>query len=170
LITFPIALLNLIFAPMIARLHVQKDHQRQQRLLTSIAVSMTFGVFLLSAPFYFAGESMIAFVFGDEYAAANSILLVLCVSALVNGMFGASAALLNMTGRHKRVTRASAIALASLMLSLPLLVWTFGTIGAAIASVFGMIVWNVVTWFDAKRLLDLDTSVIPILRIFPENA
>jgi O-antigen/teichoic acid export membrane protein len=164
LVALPVTLFNVVIAPIIARLHAQGDHARLQRILTWTALAMTSSTFALTLPFMLAGDSLLSIFFGEEFRAANVPLLVLCVSAVINGLFGTNAALLNMTGHQARVTRASGISLALLACVSAPLIALQGALGAAIGIAFSMLAWNLLMWHDAERLLLLDTSLVSFLR------
>lgn len=164
LVTVPVTLLNVVTAPIIARLHAQGDHAKSQRLLSWIALAMVSGTLALTLPFIVAGGPLLSFVFGEEFVNANVVLLVLCGSAVINGFFGANAALLNMSGHQSRVTRASMVSLAIIALTEPPMISIQGAIGAAVATGFSMLTWNILMWRDAKRLLSLDTSLLPLFK------
>lgn len=157
---FSISLLNIVGMPIIARLYAQGDFPKLQRLLGWIALGMVSSTLLLTLPFLFAGVPLLSIFFGEEFGAANSPLLVLCGSVLINSFFGANAALLNMTGHQVCVTRASFISMILLVLASPVLIIYFDVIGAAIATVLAMLVWDILMWLDARRLLALDTSLL----------
>lgn len=163
LIAFPLSLFTVVSASVIARLHAQKDHERLQRLLSWLSLGMTAATFALSLPFFIAGRPLLGLTFGHEFEGSNPVLLVLCLSNILSGFFGTNAVLLNMTGHHVRVMRASWISLGVICVACPLLVLTLGAIGAALASSLATLVWNVVMWRDALRLLNLDASFIPLL-------
>ena len=164
LVAVPVTLLNIVGAPVIARLHAQGDKCRLQRLLGWFALGMTCCTLLLTSPFIVAGAPLLSFVFGEEFGQANVALLVLCGSALISGLYGANAVLLNMTGHQSCVTRASAVSLALLVLTAPLLILVNGEVGAAIASTISMTIWNVLMWRESQRLLALDTSILSFFK------
>jgi O-antigen/teichoic acid export membrane protein len=170
LIAVPFTLLNIVGAPIIARLHAQGDRARSQRLMSWIALGIVGTTILLTLPFVVAGEMLLSMVFGVGFGDANAPLLVLCASAIINGFFGASTTLLNMTGHHARVTRASGISLATLAVTSPPLINYFGVMGAASAAALSLILVNALAWRDALNLLGLDTSVIKLLRPTQERA
>ncbi len=161
-IAVPTTLLNVVGAPIIARLHAQGDNARSQHLLSWIALGMTSCTLILTIPFIVAGAPLLSFVFGEEFGDANTPLLVLCGGAVLSGFYGANAALLNMTRHQSRVTRASAVSLVLLALIAPPLILMQGAVGAAIATAFSMLIWNFLMWRDAHRLLALDTSLLPL--------
>lgn len=159
LVAAPIALLNVVSAPIVSRLYAQGKKEQLQKLLAWTALGMFSSTLILTAPFLFAGEHILAILFGAEFAASSGMLLALCAGININGFFGANATLLNMTGHHGRVTRASAISLAMLAILLPASIRYMDGIGAAWAVSAAMTVWNIVMWRDAARLTGLDTSV-----------
>jgi O-antigen/teichoic acid export membrane protein len=160
LIAVPVTLLNIVGSPILARLHAEGDRAKSQHLLNWLALGMTSGSLVLSIPFLLAGQPLLSAVFGQSFGAANAPLLILCASAVANGFFGANAVLLNMTGHHKRVTRASLVSLLLLAIISPPLIMIHGVIGAATANALSMLVWNFLMWRDARHLLSLDTSVL----------
>ena len=164
LIAAPITLLNVVGAPIIARLHAQGEPARSQRLLGWIALGMASSSLAFTLPFVVAGEPLLSVVFGEEFGAANGTLLVLCGSAVINSFFGANAALLNMTGHHTRVTRASGFSLVLLVFASPPLITAQGAVGAALATALSMLAWNILMWRDAQQLLSLDTSLLHFLK------
>lgn len=158
LVAMPLSLFNIVSMPVIARLHAAHDHVRLQRMAVFTALGMTMGVGLMSLPFLFSGKWLLGNVFGEEFVAGNEALSILCLSAVVNALFGANAALLNMTGHQNRVTWASLAALVTLaLLALPL-IWRYGINGAAVANLVSIIVWNLLMWRDCRRLLNVETA------------
>lgn len=125
---------------------------------------MTSCTLALTLPFLVAGAPLLSIIFGEEFGDASSSLLVLCSSVVINGFFGANAALLNMTGHHARVTRASGVSLVLFALAAPILIGVQGTIGAAIATALSMLTWSFLMWRDAQRLLALDTSFMSFFK------
>ena len=164
LIAFPLTLTALVGSPIIARLHAQKDYVRLQRLLSWFSLGMTVSTVMVALPFLVGGDKLLGWVFGNEFAASNSILLLLCLSTALTAFFGVNAVLLNMTGHQRRVTRASWISLALMGVLGPVLIHAFGALGAALASTISMLVWNTQMWRDGVRLLALDTSFLPLLK------
>jgi hypothetical protein len=48
------------------------------------------------------------------------------------------------------------------LVALPIMAYFWGRIGAALAVAAALILWNVLTWADGRRLLGLETSVLPL--------
>jgi O-antigen/teichoic acid export membrane protein len=164
LMAFPLTLFALVGSPIIARLHAQKDYARLQRLLSWLSLGMTGSTVMMALPFVIGGDKLLGWIFGNEFAASNPILLILCLSTALTAFFGVNAVLLNMTGHQKRVTRASWISLTVMGILGPLMINAFGALGAAVASTISMLVWNTQMWRDGIRLLSLDASFLPLLK------
>jgi O-antigen/teichoic acid export membrane protein len=157
-IGLPIAIMNSIVAPVMARLFAEGDHRRLQQMCTHSARWMTAGVVALALPFVFWGGPLIGFVFGAEYAPAATPLLILAGGQIVTACFGANIGLLMMTGHEHRVSRAMFWGLLASFVSTLALVPAWSEIGAAVATVGSLLVWNLLTWIDARRFLGIETS------------
>lgn len=165
LLTFPVSLLHIVSAPIFARLHAARDYKRLQRMLGLVAISMVVSVAILTLPFVLAGPQLLTQVFGAEFGASNTPLLILSAGTLVGSAFGAGATLLNMTGHEKRVTRASLLSFVALgLLAVPCIRY-WGSTGAASANSIAFVLWSMLLWLDSRRLLGLDTSLAQLVRI-----
>jgi O-antigen/teichoic acid export membrane protein len=131
-------------------------------MLTHVALGMTAATTFLALPFLIDPAPLLGFVFGRDFTASAPIMRILCIGVIINGFFGANATLLNMSGAERRVTRASFISMIVLCTLLPILIRISDGIGAALSVMTAMTVWNVLLWWDARRLLLLNTCVIEI--------
>jgi O-antigen/teichoic acid export membrane protein len=164
LVAMPVSLLNIVSMPIVARLYASGDLSRLQRMLPLVALGMTMGMLVLTLPFIVGGETLLAAVFGKQFAAGNLVLLVLCLAMLPNALFGAVAILLTMAGHQAQVTKASLLSVVILFVVAWPLIAFYGAIGAAIANLIAFIPWNIVMWRYAKDQLQLDASVWPLLK------
>jgi O-antigen/teichoic acid export membrane protein len=135
--------------------------ERLQQALTKLAQVQFAGVTILCLPLLIVPELLLTLVFGAEYAGAANTLRILAVAQMISSAFGANLVLLTMTHHEKRVTRAMAMALVLNLIALPVLALLSGKIGAAIAVTGALIMWNVVAWRDGRRLLGLESSILP---------
>lgn len=165
LVGTPLTLFTITCAPIIAQLHTQGDVERLQRLLSWASLGMTTCTLLLTAPFLFVGDEMLAWSFGEDYRAANTTIVILSAGLILNGVFGMSAILLNMTGLQNRVTYASAVSLVVLVLLTIPLTKVAGQDGAAWATTVSLLVWCLAMWRDGRRLLSLDSSWVSSIRL-----
>ena len=159
LVAMPLSLFNIVSMPVVAKLHATGQQAQLSRMLSLVSAGMLAGVLALSLPFFVAGEWLLGRVFGQEFSEGSSPLMVLCLAALVNALFGINAAVLNMTGNPRRVTRASALALCTLAATSPVMISNYGVMGAAYSNLMSVTVWNALMWRDCKRILALDTGV-----------
>lgn len=164
LIGTPLTLFAIVCAPIIAQLHAQGHRARLQRLLWWTSLAMAVSTLLLTVPFMVAGEHLLALAFGEEYRQANTALLILSAGLVVNGWFGVSATLLNMTGLQNRVTYASLLSLAVLVVLMFPLTTFAGVDGAAWATTLSLLAWCLVMWHDGRKLLSLDSSCTFFMR------
>ena len=164
LIAMPITLLNVVGAPIIAKLNAEQDRRSLQKLLPLFALGGVAGALLLTLPFMIWGELLLGTLFGSEFSEANRTLLVLCLGTIFSAALGPNIVLLNMTGHQGAVTRASAISLLLLVLTSPVLILRFGNFGAAAASAISLCVWNLMLRRSSMRLIGLDGSIFAICR------
>ena len=169
-IALPITLVSVVVAPVVARLNAQGDSRRLQQLSTRSAQLMTIAVTGLTLPFLFWGKPLIAFVFGAAYAPATSALLILAAGQIVTAAFGLNAGLLTMTGHEQRVTRAMFWGLLVGIALTVALVPAWAEVGAAVATIGSLLVWNVLTWRDARRLLGIQTSIFAFRAVGRDGA
>ena len=157
----PLLLVNAVVSPVMARLFAEDDRRRLQHLCSSSAQTMAAAVLGMSLLLALWGDDLLSWLFGEEFAPALPALLLLCGGVFVSAAFGPNATLLNMTGHERRVTRAMAIGLVVNLALVLALVPLWGTLGAAMGMVGSLFVWNLLTWNDARRLLGIDTSLLP---------
>jgi O-antigen/teichoic acid export membrane protein len=112
---------------------------------------------MLALPFLLYGAPLLSLVFGEDFAPANIALMILCLAQLASAMFGPNALLLVMAGSERRVTRAIAAALIINAAVLLLLVPSLGQVGAAWAAGVGLLTWNSIAWWDAYRIVGVNT-------------
>lgn len=157
----PILLVNAVVSPVMARLFAEEDRRRLQQLCSSSAQAMAAAILGMTVLLAVWGADLLALLFGEEFVPALPALLLMCGGVIFSAAFGPNATLLNMTGHERRVTRAMSIGLAVNLALVLALVPEWGTLGAAIGMVGSLLVWNLLAWNDARRLLGINTSLIP---------
>lgn len=160
MISVPITLAIIVGSPVIARLHAEGDRRRMKRLLPWLAASMTAGSILLSLPIFFAGDWLIAVIFGHEFTPSVGPLMVLCLGGIIYSAIGPSFILLNMTGHEARVASAFISSVLLLIALAGPLISFHGANGAAIANVCALLCSNVLMRRDALQLTGIDPSII----------
>jgi len=116
----------------------------------SIAFSVSFGLLLIIAVFFF-GEFLIVSTVGEEYSIAIDIVLILGLGRLVHLMAGPVMQILALSNRQKVAAKITwMIGLMNLSLSL-LLVQVLGIEGAAIAGALSISIWAILLRVQVKK-------------------
>jgi O-antigen/teichoic acid export membrane protein len=157
LLVLPMTLIANVISPQIASLHSARDRAGLQRLATSSARLQFAGVLLITLPFLLAAEPIVTILFGTEYEGAAAGLRILCAGQIFSALFGINATLLTMTRHEGRLTRAVAVGLIASVALTVILVPRLGNAGAAWAYSASYVVWNLIAWIDARRLLGVNT-------------
>lgn len=163
-------MVNHVAMPTMAHLHAQGDRGRLQKLMGGSVAAQFAGVSLLCVPLLLFPSQLLTFAFGSGYAPAATALRILAAGQMVNSAFGSNVALLNMTGRERRVTRAMAIGLAVNLIGVVVFGVLWGINGVAVAVVGGLLCWNMLVSIDARRLLGIETTVLVLRRKMFTNA
>ncbi|WP_287963150.1 oligosaccharide flippase family protein [Alcanivorax sp.] len=163
LVSMPLTIFNIAIAPIMARLHAQRDPERMQRLAGWSALGMMSGSFILLLPFLLAGQPLLGALFGEDFRNSSTVLSIMGCGLILGGSLGPNATLLNMTGHERSVTRASFQALLLLALSGPVLIVIYGLIGAAFAYSASMLFWHWSMWREARRYLSIDASLLSLV-------
>ena len=163
LVGIPVSLVNVVVAPYISRFYAEKNFLQLKKMMTYAALGMFLSVLLLLLFFTLFGEYFLAVFFGAEFKEAYYTLIIICSGQLINAFFGLSVMLLTMSHHEHAVMRAF---LVSLVLS-SFFAWgiipLYGILGAAIASIVGIFVWNIMLWKYTLRILDINTSILSII-------
>ncbi|MGM0516899.1 MAG: lipopolysaccharide biosynthesis protein [Pseudomonadota bacterium] len=158
LVSLGLTALNMVVAPFAARLHVDAERHKLQKLVRRTAQAALAFAVPATLLFVVFGDWLLATLFGDEFRGAYWPLVVLAVGQLVNAWFGPTGMLLNMTGFERAVTRAVAVAAGMNVVLNLLLIPPFGVIGAAIATSASLVFWNVWLWLVARWRLGVSCS------------
>lgn len=142
LVVFLLSAINMVIAPYISQLSTAGDKARLQRLATTSARAILLAAFPVALVFVVYGETVLALVFGVEYASGHAPLAILCVGQLVNAAAGSVGLLLNMAGYERDTARGVAVATGSNVVLNLLLIPPFGMNGAAIATAVTLVIWN----------------------------
>ena len=158
--TLPSALLNVACSPMLAALHQEGRRDAIQRLNGWMMLILAAAALLCMAPFLISGEQILSIVFGQAYAASNSILLVLLVGEVVASLLGHPTIVLNMLRHDRVVTRFSLFSLVLNMCICVALVPKLGGVGAAVGVSLAQVVWRALSSWYAWRELGVHTSLL----------
>ena len=165
LVALPTSILNIVIAPIASKLFAGHEHEQLEKLVVYSATAMFLGALVILSVFTLFGRSLLGWFFGEEFSASYFALVIIGSSQMISAFFGLNATLLNMTHHERLVTRAFLFSLILSLLSGFWLIWTYGVVGAAISSSIGLLVWNILMWRDARRVLSIDSSVVTLRKL-----
>ncbi len=157
--------INVYVAPRIAYHHQQN---RMQHLSQLTRDSVRYGVWIVM-PFMIilalAGKPILS-IYGPEYVEAYLAFIILLLANFADTSCGPVGYLLNMTGKEKSSVHIMVTTTVVRIIFLLILVGYFemGLLGAALAHLGFMIVWNVVSLVVIHRHLGFYPAYIPFLR------
>lgn len=163
LVSFMLAAVAAIAAPMIAECHARDDRRRLERLL-SVASRIVCAFALPAALALALGGRWLLGWFGEEFEAGYGVLVVLAAGQLVSAFCGLVGPLLVMTGNHGSAARILCTAMLANLVMNALLIPPFGARGAVVATASSMVfrsVWMLVT---VVRRLGVDPTPLAALR------
>lgn len=148
---------NMMVAPRFADLYTQKKIPQLQRLVTISARIVLIFNLIFTGFFVLAGKLFFGLVFGLDFIASYLPLVILLGGQVLNSITGSVGYLLNMTGHERDTTWGFSVSAGVGVVLNFLLIPRYGTPGAAIASSFSMIVWNILLWRKAFQRLGINS-------------
>jgi O-antigen/teichoic acid export membrane protein len=160
LLIFGLSALNAIVSPIISELY----HLNELKKLQSLLSLATRWVVVCSLPLLVGmllGGRFLLGMFGDGFEGGYSFLIILSCANAFNVAAGSIGPLLTMTGFQKYYFRVlCVICLLNLVLT-PIGIVVFGPSGAALATAFSMIVWNIWLVIGARARTGVLSFVTP---------
>ena len=143
LITFGIASVNAVVAPMIAQYYSQQKFHELQRIV-SIAAKGIFLFALTAAIILFAFGKLILGLFGSGFNVAYLSLVILLIGQLIDSLAGSVGYLMTMTGHQREVMYVmGGCAVLNILLNM-VMIPAFGLQGAAIVTTTTIALWNII--------------------------
>jgi O-antigen/teichoic acid export membrane protein len=161
-IAFILMAVNSTASPVFSNLYTSGEMQRLQRIITR-ATRVMLAVSLIVALLIVVLRDWLLSFFGPAFQQASFLLILLSIGQIVNVFAGSVGTLLVMTGHEKKVVQAVAISTVVITLLNFLLIPNWGINGAGVATVIGMVIWNVVLILQTYRHLGIDST--PVGRI-----
>ncbi len=148
--SFFLTISNIVLAPSFAHLHVLKERDRLQHLITQTIR----WVMLLTAPIaitVMVFSSRILSLWGPGFENGRYALIILCTAHLINSAFGSvgNLALMSKFEKYNGIVIAMSIVI-NIALNL-ILTPRWGFNGTALASGISIVSWNVTLFFIIKR-------------------
>ncbi len=158
--------INGIAAPMIADLYHRNDMKGLRALIHQVGLfnfffSVPIFLVILIAPSFLLG------LFGAEFVAGRGLLLTLSAGQVVFALSGPVMYILTMTKHEKAALYIMYITAGVNLIGNAILIPIIGLQGAAIATTFTTILWNVIAVLAVKRYLGV--VAIPFLHILLEK-
>lgn len=146
--------------PQITRLFLADDMIKLQKILVWAARMMFFSALPVGILFALFGDVLLAKIFGTSYQVAHAPLMVLSISPIINGALGASALVLNMTGRESVVVKAVGVATIINIVANFLLIPILGMLGAALSTILSFFIWKITLVIYIRSQLGLNPTII----------
>jgi len=140
--SFVLQIVNMVAAPMFTTLYTQGDMVGLQKVVSRVTIWIFYPTIAIAVCLMIFTQPILS-LFGPGFIAANWSLKVLVLGQLINALCGSVGYLMIMTGHQNQSFR---VIFCSALLNVVLnaiLIPSFGIVGAAIATSFTMIVWNV---------------------------
>lgn len=165
LVVFILLASNSVLGPNIASLYSSNELDKLQAIILKSSQIVLFASVLASVGLVIFRNNILG-LFGQEFLDADMILIVLIVGQLVNAFVGPVGLLLNMSGNEK-------LSLVSFVLSAALnvsfnayLIPLHGAQGAATATAFSTVVWNLLATYFVFKRLKLNPTALPLKSLF----
>ena len=136
-------IIDAIVPPLIARLQVQGQKQRLERILRTTATLVTLPVIAILLLFMLFGDMLLGFIFGDYYRSGATVLIILSLGQVVNVYTGSCSYTLVMMGQQRILFLVSIISAAISVCCGLIWVQSSGAIGVAVATTLGMSVQHI---------------------------
>lgn len=159
LIAIGLVAINMSLQPRLAASWARGDIQHVQQFITETA-RMGTGIALAGMLVIMVFAEVILRIYGAQFAEAAHALRILAVGQMVNAAAGSCGILLMMTGHQRVVMQGTALAVLLNVIICYLAVPEYGAMGGAMATMLGMILWNVLFSAYAKIKLGLNTTIL----------
>lgn len=160
LISFGLVAVNTALAPTAARMWASRDIQGLQRIVSVSARAALLFSLPVTLIFIVWGQTVLDLSVGPDFREASGPLAILSVGQLVNAGVGSVGTILMMTG-HQRIAAGGIMVGAALNVVVGVvLIPAFGTVGAAVAAVVSMSVWNVILAIAVVRRVGVHPTAL----------
>jgi O-antigen/teichoic acid export membrane protein len=159
LVAFAVQVAHQVVVPDLADARARKNNDQIREAVArafTFPLAITVGALVLAALW---GENLLA-IFGPEFAAGKTPLLILLACQLVRALFGPSAMLLTVIGAQRQNAALAIAALIVLAGANLVLVPLYGVLGAAIAVSIATLFWLVACAIVLGRLSGLRTDAL----------
>jgi O-antigen/teichoic acid export membrane protein len=147
-----------VAAPFISELYVAKQFSKLEQMLRGIASLTAIPTLLIAAPLLIAPGTVLASIYGPDFASGAAALRAAVVGCSVAVLSGTNSLVMVMTGQQRHLLRASLAAGVLYLLVAPPFIMAWGITGAAAATslVFGG--YNIAITLMIKSRMGIWTS------------
>jgi O-antigen/teichoic acid export membrane protein len=156
----PAAVLHIVQAPVVARLHGLEKKAELQRLLRGTSAALVALIAPITLASWLIGRPAIELVFGEVYGDAWLPLSLLCCGQLVAGFFGMGPILLAMCNGERYLIKIYLLAVGTAVAAAFPLIHAFGASGAAAAQIVSVGLVGILSWRYARNVLGLEITCI----------
>jgi O-antigen/teichoic acid export membrane protein len=161
LLTLLLGALVVPLGPLVAEFHAKGDHAALQRAVRQ-SIRLVFVLTLPAALGMIVAGDLYLSLFGAGFADARAALAILALAQLVNVGAGPVQMLLVMTGHPSRIIPAMSWSLLANVVLNAVLIPRFGATGAACATAFSIVLWNLALAYEVRRSLGIDAGVLAL--------
>ncbi len=162
LASFVLMAINTISTPRFAEAYEKSNHQAARNIAIDSATLATLATLPIILVLILFAEPLLS-LFGEAYAQASWLLIILAIAQLANALTGPVGQMLVMSG-HNRQFRNCMLAGAAITLLLNIaLIPAYSAIGAAIATLLGITAYNLLLLYQVHKKLRI--LVLPRLKI-----
>ena len=160
----PTAVLHIVQAPVVARLHGLAEKAELQRLLHGTSAALVALIAPITLASWLIGRPAIELVFGKVYGDAWLPLFLLCCGQLVGGFFGMGPILLAMCNGERHLIKIYLVAVGGAVAAAIPLTHAFGASGAAAAQIVSVSLIGIFSWRYARNVLGLEITCVGLRR------
>lgn len=157
LVVFGLSAINQMLHPHFSKLYAANELDKLQKIVTYSSLAIFTFAIIPAVVFLFAGEYILRLTFGGDYIVGFIPLAILTMGQLANASFGSVGALLNMTGHEKDAMKGMVYSLGVNFVLAFLLIPTYGMVGAATATAFSLMTWNLILRYYVKKRLNIES-------------
>ncbi len=148
-----------VISPVVARMYAQGEQQQLQRLVTTSSRAIFAATLPIVVVMILFGKPFLS-LFGEQYVAGYSALLVLLTGQILNTAFGAVGVLLTMTNHGGLAAKGAAISVVVNIVLNAFLIPVWGVEGAATASMLTLFLWNIMFAFFVFQNVGISPTVV----------
>jgi O-antigen/teichoic acid export membrane protein len=153
---------GLVTAPTMAALYHAGKRAELQRLCQKLALAIAATTILGYGVLVVIGSSLLQ-LFDPAFVSAYPILLIVGLGTVVDAISGPNSYLMQMTNYEKPYLKVMLSCYALVLVAQFILVPRYGSMGAALASAGGVIIWNVLSIALLRRHAGLDPSLLGLI-------